>query len=90
MKPQTRSEGDCPAQLVALAAFETVGRPERNMRFVVVIEKELREFDRLLLEPFGGVAGGAVTFMRCVAFVAYQCVKIGVSLFHGVPAVHIA
>ena len=41
-----------------------------------------------LLEPFGGVAGGAVTFMRCVAFVAYQCVEIGVSLFHGVPAVH--
>jgi hypothetical protein len=29
--------------LVALAAFETVGRPERNMRFVVVIEQELRQ-----------------------------------------------
>ena len=74
--------------LVALAAFETVGRPERNMRFVVVIEKELREFDRLLLETFGAVAGGAITFMRCVAFVADQCVEIGVSLFQGVPAVH--
>ena len=41
-----------------------------------------------LLETFGGVAGGAVTFMLCVAFVADQCVKIGVGLFQGVPTVH--
>ena len=32
--------------------------------------------------------GGAVAAMRCIAIVANQSVKIGVRLFHGVPAVH--
>ncbi len=58
------------------------------MRFDVRGERDRREFDRMLIEPCGGVAGGAVTVMRCVAFVADQCVEIGVSLFQGVPAVH--